>query len=491
METEDQYKIELNACPTPIILVSAVGEIVRTNNRLDVLFGYKANELIGQAVEVLVPTENRDYHPDLRNAFFQVPTTRRMGTGRDLNGVRKDGTMMPVEIGLDPIEFEGQQMVMVSVLDIRERKNSETMIRRALNAASSAMIQVSEDGKIELVNEMAGEMFGYYLDEMVGQPIEILVPEQFRRKHTVYRANYQDDREIRKMGSGRDLFGVRKDGSQFPVEIGLTPIYEANESEGRSTMATVNNITDRKSKERTIAQKTEQLRRLNDELLQFAYSASHDLKAPLSSITGLLEYCKSDLESGNVKEVLANIEKCSVLSSRLATRIEDMLSLAKSDMVSADWEEISVGEQIDNIWTSMDANGVQLKTDFQHFEPFRTVLVRFSVIMENLLSNAIKYRDTRRDENVVSITTRTEFKHFHISVEDNGIGIPSDQLNKVFSLFKRVSNTSEPGSGIGLALAKKNATHLRGTISLESSNGATTFTVSLPQQDTITEETES
>ena len=377
---------------------------------------------------------------------------------------------------------------MVSVLDIRERKNNEAMILRALNAASSAMIQVSENGVIELVNEMAGEIFGYQVDEMIGQPIEILVPEQFRRKHSVYRASYQNCPETRRMGSGRDLYGVRRDGSQFPVEIGLTPISEA---EGRSVMATIVDITDRKARQSHIAQKNDQLRRLNDELLQFAYSASHDLKAPLASISGLLDFCELDLENGEVQEVTANIKKCKSLSSRLAKRIEDMLNLAKSDMDPAAWQDTNVSAQVETIWSGLDSSDVRLVTDFQHVEQLRTVLVRFSAIVENLLSNAIKFRDVRRKDCSISIKTWTESTHFLMSVEDNGIGIPIEHQDKVFNLFQRVSDTVQPGSGLGLALVKKNLTHLGGTIDLESSHGKTIFTMSLPQADTIEAVTES
>ncbi|PQO36565.1 hypothetical protein C5Y96_08140, partial [Blastopirellula marina] len=120
------------------------------------------------------------------------------------------------------------------------------MILRAVNAAASAMVQVDESGAIELVNNKACQLFGYEHDEMIGSPIELLVPERFRRKHVVYRDSYNKDRYARNMGEGRDLFGLRKDGSEFPIEIGLTPV---DEMEGKSTMATIIDVTDRKARE--------------------------------------------------------------------------------------------------------------------------------------------------------------------------------------------------------------------------------------------------
>lgn len=475
---ESQYKIDLEICPTPVILVSCTGTIVRTNKRCDTLFGYGRGELSGQFVEALVPEESRAEHPILRDAFFQVPTTRRMGTGRDLHGIRKDGTMIPIEIGLDPIEFDGQQMVMVSVLDIRERKNNEETIRRALNAAATAMIQVNRVGEIELVNVNAARMFGYELEEMVGQAIEILVPSEARAKHRVYRASYQNDREARSMGSGRDLFGVRKDGSEFPVEIGLTPI---SEDEHGATMATIIDVTDRKNRERSIEQKNRQLALLNEELLQFAYSASHDLKAPLASITGLLRFCKVDIESGNVSEALMNIDRCEELASRLLERIESMLSIAKSEMVSADWKAVDVAEAVGTAWDALEAPDMALETHFGHEGEFRTVPIRFTAILENLLTNAVKFRKSVAERGSVTIKTWTDRTDFYMTVEDDGIGVPTEMRDKIFNLFQRASKSTHPGSGVGLALVRKNATRLGGVVELEEDESSTRFIVCLPQ----------
>lgn len=478
MEAEGQYKIDLEICPMPILLVARSGKIVRTNKRLESLFGYQHGALLGKSVDLLVPEEFRPAHPDLRDAYFEVPTNRRMGTGRDLYGVRQDGEMIPVEIGLDPLEFDGEMMVMVSILDISERKKNEAMILRALNAASSAMIQVSEHGIIELVNESATSLFGYEIDEMLGEPIEILVPERYRRKHTVYRTSYQATRDARRMGDGRELFGVRKDGSEFPVEIGLTPIHEAD---GKSTMCTIIDVTDRKAKERFIAAKNQQLESLNQDLVQFAYSASHDLKAPLASIAGLLSYAEADLAAGDMEEVQSNLTRSRELADRLAKRIEDMLQLARSDMVMDDWVEIDIDQRIRTAWAALSTDNSKLTTKYRHADRFWSIPVRLDAIIENLMSNAVKYRDKSRKECVVSVETWNEQEHFILSIADNGIGIPAEHRDRIFKLFQRVSDTDHPGSGLGLAITKKNVTQLGGTIAVDCDSGMTTFRVTLPQ----------
>ena len=221
--TENRYQVVFDTSPTPLILVSESGEILQTNEYVDQLFGYPDGELVGKQVEVLVPPDVRPHHPELLSAYMDLPTSRSMGTSRELFGISKDGTRIPIEIGLEPIDQDGVTWVMVSILDITERKNSEAKIRMALDAASSAMVMIDSDGRIALTNQQTCEMFGYSREEMIGQPVELLVPENARRRHGVYRTSYLTKRERRSMGRERTLHGQRKDGSEFPIEIGLEP----------------------------------------------------------------------------------------------------------------------------------------------------------------------------------------------------------------------------------------------------------------------------
>ncbi|NIA67473.1 PAS domain S-box protein [Pelagibius litoralis] len=481
MKVREEYQIALEISPTPLMMVSRDGRIVLSNKRLNALFGYGEGELRNQLVDVLVPSEIKDFHPELREAFFEVPTNRSMGTGRDLFGARKDGEMIPVEIGLDPVEQDGEALVMVSVLDIRARKQGEAKIRQAIDAASSAMVMIDENGKIELVNELTQILFGYAPGELIGESIEKLVPERYRRKHTVYRMSYQNSRDRRSMGVGRNLFGLSKHGSEFPVEIGLNPI---DGQEGGLVMATIIDISQRKQHEERIQQTNEELLRLNTELSEFAYSASHDLKAPLSSISGILQFCESDLEAGNFDEVRENLGRVRQLASRLAGRIEDMLALARTDNVDDGWQDLDLADSVAEIWqvlrTKM-SSAIELTTAFGHTDPIRTVPARFSIVLENILSNAIKYRDQSKPNSTVHIETWDDDGVLKISVRDNGIGIPAEHHADIFKLFKRVANTDEPGSGLGLALVQKNVLRLKGEIIVQSTGDGTTFTIALPQ----------
>src|SRR4030095_3223952 len=173
---------------------------------------------------MLVPQRFRGHHPDLRGSFFGDPKARPMGAGRDLFGLRRNGTEFPVEIGLNPIETEEGPMVLSAIVDISARGRLEERSRLGVEAAPSAMVMINAKGRIEMVNAQAEQVFGYARHEMLGNPVEMLVPQRFRGHHPGLRGSFFSDPKARPMGAGRDLFGLRKDGTEFPVEIGLNPI---------------------------------------------------------------------------------------------------------------------------------------------------------------------------------------------------------------------------------------------------------------------------
>lgn len=470
--------MDLELFPVPTVLVDDQGAILQANQKLAELFGYQTQELESQPIEILVPHEIRPQHPLLREAYFQAPVKREMGTGRDLHGLRKDGTQVPVEVGLNPILHNGRPVVMVTVVDIRQRKKNEDLIRRALDAAATAMVQIDRHGEIELVNEMACRLFGYQRHELLGLKVEILVPESVRLPHVVYRNSFLANPEKREMGHGRDLFAVRKDGSEFPVEIGLTPIPNA---EHQSVMATIIDITERKAWQSQIEAQNARLAHTNSELLQFASTASHELKSPLASIKGLLSLCQSDIEDGEPGEALENIQRAQSLASMLAQRIENLLALAKADSSIPQIDDYHFAERLAQTWTVLNAPSVELEVKLSGSPYLRTVAERMDSILQNLLSNAIKYQRFDVENKRIVVRSWHAGNDFCFSVEDNGQGIPTQYHSSVFKLFQRFANQQASGSGIGLALVKKNVVQLGGSITFESREGRTIFEIRLPK----------
>jgi PAS domain S-box-containing protein len=237
----------VDSVPTAIIMADRGGRISLVNAEAERLFGYGASELAGATIDILVPERFRERHPDLRASFVDAPVARPMGAKRDLFGLRKDGTEFPIEIGLNPIEIPEGLCTLASIIDVTERKRAEERFRIAVEAAPNAMLMIDQQRAITLVNRKAEDLFDYARDEMLGQPIEMLVPERYRAKHPGHVAAFLHQPRSRPMGAGRDLYGRRRDGTEVPIEIGLTPIET---QDGTFTLASIIDITERKRAER-------------------------------------------------------------------------------------------------------------------------------------------------------------------------------------------------------------------------------------------------
>src|SRR5688572_10246747 len=209
----------LEAAPDAIVVVDRPGNIVIVNQLAERLFGYSRQELLGMQIEGLVPQRFREQHAGYRNNYFREPRTRPMGEGRELSGRRKDGSEFPVEISLSPLKTETGTLVISVIRDATARKKVEARFRGFLEAAPDAIVVVNREGKIVIVNTQAERLFKFTRENLLGKPVEILAPERFRGRHVGHRQEFLADPRVRPMGSGLELFGLRSDGSEFPVEI--------------------------------------------------------------------------------------------------------------------------------------------------------------------------------------------------------------------------------------------------------------------------------
>ena len=225
---EAKYRDLLEYTPDAILIVNVTGRMVLANAQMQEVFGYTRQELLGQPVEMLLPQRYRQQHLGHRGGFFEQPRTRSMGAGLQLFGQRRNGEEFPVEISLSPLETEEGIMVMCAVRDIADRQEARSKadrkFRDLLESAPDAMVIVDESGKIVLVNSQTVTLFGWKHEELLGQPVETLVPKRFRNAHPAHRSSFFAQPKLRQMGAGLQLYGLRKDNSEFPVEISLSPI---------------------------------------------------------------------------------------------------------------------------------------------------------------------------------------------------------------------------------------------------------------------------
>ncbi|MEQ8535438.1 MAG: PAS domain S-box protein, partial [Imperialibacter sp.] len=223
--SEMKFRGLLESAPDAIVLVDKTGAINMINSMSEKLFGYTRNELLGKPIELLIPERFRKAHPSQRSGFFTNPHARAMGEGLELFGLKKNGTEFPVEISISPIELPEGMFVSAAIRDISWRKKAEEELRASemkfrglLESAPDAMVMVDKNGVINMVNSMTEELFGYKRDTLLGCPIETLIPERFRKAHPGKRSRFFANPHARPMGEGLELFGLKKNGTEFPVE---------------------------------------------------------------------------------------------------------------------------------------------------------------------------------------------------------------------------------------------------------------------------------
>lgn len=476
----------LNASPDATIISDAGGRILLANQAAAKMFGYGADELIGEPVEILVPDQQRARHQGLRDAYHKAPRGRPMVSGLEIYGRHKDGHSFRAEVGLNPIETDDGLVVTSTIRATRTTHESETYFRQLLESAPDAMIIIDENGKIAVVNAQAEAMFGYRRDDMLGQAIEMLLPERIRKRHRSHRQTFIADPKLRPMGEGFELVAKRNDNSEFPVEISLSPVL----TNGRRFVSSViRDVTERKRMEDEIVAARQTAERANKANSAFLAAASHDLRQPvqaLSLLNGALRRTVSD------ERALEMIDHQQHSLTAMTNLLNSLLDISRLDAgaVAPDLEEFPIRRLIDRLSdeSARQAQHHGLKFSSSSTDGFvNSDPNLLAEVIQNLVSNAIRYTDKGR----VTLQCIEKDGYCRVEVIDTGIGIEKDQLEAIFSEFHqcKAPGASKEGFGLGLAIVKRLGDLLKLRIEVESDVGkGSCFSVELPLIENAVEE---
>lgn len=347
---------------------------------------------------------------------------------------------------------------------------------QVIESSPTGIVVIDEQGEIVRVNGVTERIFGRGREEMLGQPVEILLPERYRERHPSQRAGYFGAPTARSMGAGRELYALRADGDEFPIEIGLQPLRTSN---GLLVVSAIVDISERAAMQSRLAAKSQELacansalRRSNNELETFAFVASHDLQEPLRKIASYCQLLKEEKLEQLDEQAVSYLDVAIRGAERLRVLVKDLLSFSRiatrGEPLAPTDADACLAAALDNLSCQIEDNEAVVS-----IEPLPTVMgdpSQLTLLLQNLIGNALKYRGADPPE--VSVTAQVDGGECVVSVRDNGIGISPEYAEKVFEIFQRLHSRREySGTGIGLALCRRIVERFGGEIWVEPAAG--------------------
>jgi PAS domain S-box-containing protein len=481
-------RLLIDESPDALIVLSPQGQVWLWNQVAERTFGYSEDEARGRPlIELIVPDDRIDEEHEIRREALARDVLTRAALRR-----HRDGRLLYVDVSTRAVRHgDGSLRCFVSIRkDVtalklqRDAQLIQARYRDLLDSVPDAIVIVDESGRIVLFNAQAGKVFGHARSDVIGASIETLLPQRYRQAHLGHRLRYYNMPQVRSMGAGLELYGLRHDGHEFPVEISLSPFTT---DEGRFVMSAIRDITDRKRVEVELQEKNAALQVANQAKDRFLATMSHELRTPLNAIIGFTGLLLMRLPGELTAEQERQLGIVKQSGEHLLSLINDLLDLARvqAGMMELSLESIDASALLREVHASLVPLAHKKSLAFDVLVPAVPVVVKtdrraLRQILINLANNAIKFTDA----GTVGLALAVEDGHVAFTVSDTGVGISESDQKRLFAAFTQVGDPRRrpDGTGMGLHLSARLAEMLSGRITVESALGAgSRFVLLLPQ----------
>lgn len=460
------------AAPDAVFVTDPKGIVTTWNDAAEQIYGRSSAVAVGEPLLSVIEDEDDRFSTHIPRLLkgaavepFEATLTTTAGRHRDIS------------VTIVPLPGEAGEVVALWGIarDITRMRQADRRLRLAVEASPSGVIAVDLAGNMVLVNAEAERLFGYPRSELLGRPIEMLLPARFRTEHPHLRKHYFEHPQARRMGGdGRALVGMRKDGTEFPLDVGLSPLET---EEGPLVLSAIVDRTELQKSRDALEAKSRDLARSNADLEQFAYVASHDLQEPLRMIASYTELLGQRYQGQLDERADKYIHYAADGARRMQELLQGLLGLSRVGTEGGPLVAVVPSTVLDGVLANLrlairDANAtIERAGALDH--PVLADRAQLGQLLQNLVANSLKFRGERAPHVIVGAEVEGSVVCFR--VKDNGIGFDVAFADRAFLVFQRLHPRTEyPGSGIGLAVAKKIVERHGGRIWLDSEPGGGT-----------------
>lgn len=444
------------------------GIITSWNGGAQALFGYSAEEAVGKHIMCIIPKDRQQEEDMFLTKIKKGGRVEHYETIR----IAKNGRMIDVSLSISPILDTAGHVVGAAkiVRDISERKDAANYLKTVMNTIIDGLITIDDRGIVQSMNSAAEKLFGYEAKEVIGQNVKMLMPEPYHTEHDGYLKNYMTTGKAKVIGIGREVSAQRKDGSVFPMDLGIN---EMRIGDKRIFVGTIRDISARKAAEAGLKKTMERLKQSNDDLESFAYIASHDLKEPLRGLANNALMIKEDCGDMLNATMKKRLDRMNYLCHRMEQLVDDLLYFSRLGRQELAIQKTDLNEVIRDIESMMENTLQETNAHITIKNTLPSITcdsTRITEVFRNLITNAIKYNKSKEKHIEIGCLDVPECTFY---MRDNGIGIAKEFHTDVFRIFKRLNeeDDSVKGTGVGLTFVKKIIERHNGRIWIDSEPG--------------------